>query len=74
MNTTQADTLIAVTYRLLIICGMILMVLLFGSPIRRKVDVEVVGDTGNMEREGEQVSEANHPHARVKIVSRANAG
>jgi hypothetical protein len=74
MNTTQADTLIAMSYRLTTICGLILLVLLFGSPIRRKVDVEVAGDTEKTVREGEQVFEATHPRAKMKVVSRANAG
>ena len=41
--------------------------------VRRKViEVDVVG--GNTVREGEQVSEATHPRADLKFVSRAYAG
>jgi hypothetical protein len=74
MDTTQAQILIAMSYRLTTICGLILLVLLFGSPIRRKVEVETVGDTEKAVREGEQVFEATHPRATMKVVSRANAG
>lgn len=73
MNSTQADILIAVSHRLLIICGMILMVLLFGSPIRRKVDVEVTGDTGNIKQGTESdVQSKQPPTPKIELLSRTS--
>lgn len=65
MDRTQSEILV------LTVIG-IFLVLLFGSPIKRKV--RVLEENDKIEREGEQVSEATHPHAGLKLVSRTNVG
>jgi hypothetical protein len=74
MDNTQANALIGVSYRLLFTTVLILVVMLFGDRIRQWIGVQGTETKENAVRESEQVSEANHSHAELKLVSRANAG
>jgi hypothetical protein len=75
MDTTQANTLIMVSHRLLFTAVLILAVLLFGDRIRQWIGVQGTETKENMMRESEADRKSTHsPASELKFVSRESVG